>query len=209
MKRGYTVEQYREMRARIRDIVPECAVSSDFIVGFCGETDKDFELTCELVREQRFKNSFIFKYSERPGTKGAERYPDDVPEPVKKNRNNDLLEIQNAISEEDNQPFLGRDVEVLVEGPSKTGAKQDAADPQVQLTGRTLCDRIVVFEGNRRQIGHVLPSTVYDANGHTQVPHIGVLKKSCHLGKIASKSMRLVNFGRVPLVGWTSYYTVL
>jgi len=172
MKRGYTVEDYREMMARIRHWLPNAAVTSDFIVGFCGETDKDFELTCELVREQRFKNSFIFKYSERPGTKGAERYPDDVPEPVKKNRNNDLLEIQNAISEEDNQPFLGRDVEVLVEGPSKTGAKQDAADPQVQLTGRTLCDRIVVFEGNRRQIGQVLPITVYDANAHTLFGHV-------------------------------------
>ena len=105
----------------------------------------------------RFKNSFIFKYSERPGTKGAELYPDDVPEEVKKRRNNELLAMQNAISEEDNQPLIGRQVEVLVEGPSKNGqkARRQTADV-LQLIGRTHCDRIVVFDGNRRQIGQML-----------------------------------------------------
>ena len=119
MKRGYTVEEYREMLARIHDIVPDAAVTSDFIVGFCGETEDDFQATVELLREGRFKNSFIFKYSERPGTKGAELYADDVPEEVKRRRNNELLAIQSEISEADNQAFLGREVEVLVEGPSK------------------------------------------------------------------------------------------
>lgn len=168
MKRGYTIEDYREMMDRIRARIPDAAVTSDFIVGFCGETEADFQLTYELVREQRFKNSFIFKYSERPGTRGAELFPDDVPEEDKKRRNNELLALQNAISEEDNQAFLGRDVEVLVEGLSKAGAKQAEPDQQqVQLTGRTMCDRIVVFEGNRRQVGEVLPITIYDANAHT------------------------------------------
>ena len=168
MKRGYTVEDYRDMMDRIRARIPDAAVTSDFIVGFCGETEEDFQLTFDLVREQRFKNSFIFKYSERPGTRGAELYPDDVPEEVKKRRNNELLALQNAISEEDNQPFLGRDVEVLVEGLSKAGVKHAEPDAQqVQLTGRTMCDRIVVFEGNRRQIGETLPVTIYDANAHT------------------------------------------
>jgi tRNA-2-methylthio-N6-dimethylallyladenosine synthase len=167
MKRGYTVEQYREMLARVRETVPDAAVTSDFIVGFSGETEEDFQATCELVREARFKNSFIFKYSERPSTKAAQRLPDDVPEAVKKRRNNELLAIQNAISEEDNQPFIGRTVEVLVEGPSKASLKQDDQGPQLQLTGRTHCDRIVVFEGNRRQIGELLPVVVYDANAFT------------------------------------------
>ncbi|MCG8451197.1 MAG: tRNA (N6-isopentenyl adenosine(37)-C2)-methylthiotransferase MiaB [Pirellulales bacterium] len=167
MKRGYTVEEYLEMMERIREWLPEAAVTSDFIVGFCGETEEDFQLTCDIVRQQRFKNSFIFKYSERPGTKGAELYPDNVPEEVKKRRNNELLVMQNAISEEDNQPFLGREVEVLVEGPSKASVKQEVAGEQVQLTGRTMCDRIVVFDGNRRQIGQILPITIYDANAHT------------------------------------------
>lgn len=167
MKRGYTVEDYLEMMARIKEWLPEAAVTSDFIVGFCGETDEDFQMTYDIVREQRFKNSFIFKYSERPGTKGADLYPDDIPEEVKKRRNNTLLELQNQISEEDNQPFIGRDVEVLIEGLSKASLKQDSQDEQVQLTGRTMCDRIVVFEGNRRQIGQTLPVTIYDANAHT------------------------------------------
>ncbi len=167
MKRGYTAEEYREMLARTVATVPGAAVSSDFIVGFCGETEEDFQQTCDLVRESRFKNSFIFKYSERPGTKGADRYEDDVPEDLKKRRNNDLLAIQNAISEEDNQPLIGRQVEILVEGPSKASQKRGEAGPLLQLTGRTTCDRIVVFEGNRRQIGELLDVMIYDANAFT------------------------------------------
>ncbi len=168
MKRGYTIEDYREMMDRIRTLIPDAAVTSDFIVGFSGETEDDFQLTCKLVHEQRFKNSFIFKYSERPGTKGAELFPDDVPEDVKKRRNNELLAMQNMISEVDNHSFLGRNVEVLVEGPSKASEKSDEPNAQqLQLTGRTLCDRIVVFDGNRRQIGQTLPITIYDANAHT------------------------------------------
>ena len=167
MKRGYTVEDYLEMMCRIREWIPNAAVTSDFIVGFSGETEDDFQQSIDIVRRQRFKNSFIFKYSERPGTKGAELYPDDVDEEVKKRRNNELLALQNKISEEDNQMFLGRDVEVLVEGPSKASVRQEESGEQVQLTGRTMCDRIVVFDGNRRQIGQTLPITVYDANAHT------------------------------------------
>jgi tRNA-2-methylthio-N6-dimethylallyladenosine synthase len=168
MKRGYSVEDYREMFGRIRETVPGYAVTSDFIVGFCGETDADFEQTVALVEECRFKNSFIFKYSERPGTKGAELFRDDVPEDVKRRRNIELLAIQNRISEEDNQAFLGRTFEVLVEGPSKDARKHTQPDsPLAQLVGRTHCDRIVVFEGNRRQIGELILVTIYDANAHT------------------------------------------
>jgi len=178
MKRGYTVEEYREMLARIRATIPGAAVTSDFIVGFCGETEADFEQTVELVRESRFKNSFIFKYSPRPGTKGAELFADDVPEEVKRRRNNDLLAVQNQISEEDNQPLVGREVEVLVEGPSKkqsAGGRQQEAGGEhshdvsgpLQLVGRTHCDRIVVFDGNPRQIGQILPVAIYDASAFT------------------------------------------
>jgi tRNA-2-methylthio-N6-dimethylallyladenosine synthase len=168
MKRGYTVEEYREMLSRVRGAIADVAVTSDFIVGFCGETDEDFQATVELVRESRFKNSFIFKYSERPGTKSAQLFPDDVPEDVKRRRNNELLAVQNAISEEDNLPLVGRQVEVLVEGPSKSAARQhDHDSDQLQLVGRTHCDRIVVFDGNRRQIGQLLPIAVYDANAFT------------------------------------------
>ncbi len=128
MKRGYTVGEYREMMARVREMLPDCAVSSDFIVGFCGETEASFQKSMEAVREFRFKNSFIFKYSPRPGTKAHELYPDDVPEAVKRRRNNELLALQTEISEEDNAEFIGRTVEVLVEGPSKkaAGGKESA-----------------------------------------------------------------------------------
>jgi tRNA-2-methylthio-N6-dimethylallyladenosine synthase len=170
MKRGYTVEQYRDMMALVREVLPSAAVSSDFIVGFCGETDDDYRRTVELVEECRFKNSFIFKYSERPGTKGAELLTDDVPLDVKKRRNNHLLQVQNRICEEDNQAFIGRTVDVLIEGPSKqtNGDPSSEHSPgEVQMTGRTPCDRIVVFPGNRRQAGQILPVTIYDVSAHT------------------------------------------
>ena len=178
MKRGYTVEQYREMLACIREEIPSAAVTSDFIVGFCGETEEDFALTCDLVRESHFKNSFIFKYSERPGTKGADRYPDDIPAKVKKDRNNKLLSIQNVISEEINQQKIGCEYEVLVEGPSKSAQKQEQNGNRLQLTGRTMTDDIVVFDGNLRQMGQLLPVTIYDANaftlfGEVRTEHVG------------------------------------
>jgi tRNA-2-methylthio-N6-dimethylallyladenosine synthase len=168
MKRGYTVEDYLEMMERIRETIPGVAVSSDFIVGFCGETEEDFRGTVDLLTRCRFKNSFIFKYSERPGTKAAERIPDDVPLEVKRRRNHELLAIQNAISMEDNQQFIGRQVEVLVEGPSKAaGGNDPLPGRELQMTGRTRCDRIVVFPGNLRQAGALLPVTIYDTHSHT------------------------------------------
>jgi len=140
MKRGYTVEDYREMMSRIREILPDCAVSSDFIVGFCGETDEAFQCSLEAVREFRFKNSFIFKYSPRPGTKAFDLYADDVPEDVKKARNNELLRVQNEISEEDNAGFIGRRVEVLVEGPSKKAQALLADAPTAADSGTARAD---------------------------------------------------------------------
>jgi len=98
MNRHYTAAHYREMTDRIYGMIPDATLTSDFIVGFCGETDEDFEQTVELVKYCRFRNSFIFKYSERAGTKAAELYADDVPEDVKKYRNNRLLEVQIDIS---------------------------------------------------------------------------------------------------------------
>lgn len=126
MKRGYTLADYREMMERIHRILPGCAVSSDFIVGFCGETEENFQKSIAAIREFRFKNSFIFKYSPRPGTKAYELFEDDVPEEVKRRRNNELLAVQNEISEEDNAEFIGRRVEVLVEGPSKRSRGSDS-----------------------------------------------------------------------------------
>ena len=99
------------------------AISSDFIVGFCGETEEQFQRTCDLVRTAGFKNSFIFKYSPRPGTKADELHADDVPEEVKKRRNNELLALQNAVSLADHRDRVGQTVAVLAEGPSKNFLK--------------------------------------------------------------------------------------
>ncbi len=165
MKRNYTAGFYRDMLARCREKVPGVAVSSDFIVGFCGETEASFAKTVELVREAKFKNSFIFKYSERPGTKAAGRYPDDVPEEVKKRRNNDLLAVQNANSLADHRTWIGKSVEVLVEGPSRHGER--TAGPLRQLTGRTMTDHIAVFDGSDRLIGRTVTVDVTDASAFT------------------------------------------
>ena len=166
MKRTYTVELYREMLARCREKVPGVAVTSDFIVGFCGETEEQFQKSMDIVRESKFKNSFIFKYSTRPGTTAAELYADDIPEEVKKRRNNDLLAVQNVNCLEDHLQRVGSVVEVLVEGPSKIGERQPGPGPR-QLTGRTTTDHIVVFEGNDRLIGQMIKLRVDEASPFT------------------------------------------
>ncbi len=135
MKRGYTTADYARMMDRIRSIVPDCAVSSDFIVGFCGESEASFQKSMDAVREYRFKNSFIFKYSPRRGTKAFDLYADDIPEDIKKRRNNELLDLQNIISEEDNAALIGQTVQVLVEGPSKWTVKGLTPDTTHTLPG--------------------------------------------------------------------------
>jgi len=167
MKRGYTVEQYREMLAAIRETIPGAAVTSDFIVGFPGETEEDYRQTVELVRHARFKNNFIFKYSPRPKTRAFDLYEDDVPEGVKRRRNNDLLALQNAISLEENQRWVGRQAEILVEGPSKVARKRAEHGRDLQLVGRTVCDRIVVLDGPEELTGRILSVTIEKADAFT------------------------------------------
>ena len=169
MNRGHTVAEYRELIERIRAKLAgqEFELASDFIVGFCGEREEDFEATAALIRWARFKNSFIFKYSPRPGTAAfdaaqrdpAGRFADDVPEAVKRRRNNALLTVQAEVSRAVHQGYVGRTVEVFVEALSDK-AHLDAPEDQaadrprgVQLTGRTQGDLIVVFafEGDRAQ----------------------------------------------------------
>ena len=166
MKRGYTIGHYMEMLGRVREAIPQAAVTSDFIVGFCGETDAEFQLTLDLVQTVGFKNSFIFKYSPRPGTKAHERLPDDVPEEVKKERNRLLLEAQAEASLADNQRFLGTRQQVLVEGLSTRDEKRAVdvgPDGVAQLTGRTMCDRIVVFDAPVRLVGRLVDIDIHEA----------------------------------------------
>ncbi|MBC7354545.1 MAG: TRAM domain-containing protein, partial [Thermogutta sp.] len=184
---GYTVEQYDEMLATIREIVPEAAVTSDFIVGFCGETEQDFEETVRLVEAARFKNSFIFKYSPRPGTKAYELFPDDVPDEVKRRRNNELLAIQNRISLEENQRFIGQTVEVLVEGPSKMAERQSATpSSSLQLSGRTVCDRIVVFEGPADLAGQFVKVTIKEVSPVTLFGELSLVKQDMHADRLGA-----------------------
>jgi tRNA-2-methylthio-N6-dimethylallyladenosine synthase len=153
------------MMARIRETVPGASVSSDFIVGFCGETEASFERSLWLLERSRFKNSFIFKYSTRPGTKADTLYADDIPDDVKKRRNNDLLVAQTAISQQLNREFIGQEIDVLVEGPSERAVKGLAErGPVPLLTGRTRCDRIAVFPGADRLIGRFVTVRVLDAS---------------------------------------------
>jgi tRNA-2-methylthio-N6-dimethylallyladenosine synthase len=125
MNRGYTVSEYLEFIDRVRHFLhqPEIArpvgISSDFIIGFPTETDEDFEATASLIRRARFKNSFIFKYSPRPGTVAFDKLHDDVPEPVKRTRNTTLLALQNDVSDQVAREYVGQTLRVFVEGPSK------------------------------------------------------------------------------------------
>lgn len=182
MNRGYSVEKYREVCQQIRETVPGAAITSDFIVGFCDETEEDFEQTVQLVKDIRFKNSFIFKFSPREGTKAFELWADNVPEETKRRRNNELLAVQNQISTEDSESFIGKNVEILVEGTSKNAMKLPllgesvseeerlpaSANPEmVQLTGRTPCDRIVVFDGPRSLIGQMKTVQIVKASPFT------------------------------------------
>jgi tRNA-2-methylthio-N6-dimethylallyladenosine synthase len=167
MKRMYTVAFYEDMLARVKATIADVAVSSDFIVGFCGEDEASFARTVGLLERSRFKNSFIFKYSARQGTKADQLYADDVPEAVKKRRNNDLLALQAAISLEDQRRLVGRTFDVLVEGPSQSTTRRAGWDGADQLTGRTACDRIMIFLGHERLIGRLVRVTVEEASAVT------------------------------------------
>jgi len=154
MNRRYTAAGYLDLLAKARDIVDGIAIAGDFIVGFSGETDADFAATVQLVEKAKYKNCFIFKYSPRPGTRADDKLADTVPAEVKKQRNIELLRVQNEISGEYNKRFLGRTLEVLAEGPSKKPHLDSAEHAgQPQLVGRTATDYIVVFNGPRSLAG--------------------------------------------------------
>ena len=155
MGRLYTVDRYRELAALARRKVPGIELSSDFIVGFPGETEEEFEDTMSLVREIELQNIYVFKYSVRPDT-AATHFDDDVPEEEKRRRNNALLALQLSISERRNAALVGTTQEVLVDGPSKTDASR--------LAGRTRTDRIVIADGlTECAIGRLVPIRIESA----------------------------------------------
>lgn len=137
MNRKYTREHYLERIGKIREILPDCSITTDVIAGFCSETEEDHALTISLFKEVRFDGAFMFQYSERPGTKASRRYPDDVPQQVKTARLNEIIALQNAISLERNRECIGKSFKVLVEGRSKRSDKE--------LVGRTSQNKTCVF----------------------------------------------------------------
>lgn len=174
MNRGYTCEQYMEIINKAREIVPDIAVASDFIVGFPGETDEDFQKSIELIEKAQFKNSYIFKYSPRPGTRADEKLADDIPAEIKKQRNIDLLAVQEKVSIEINQKFVGKTVKVLVEGMSKKGHLNGTSEREhPQLISRTAGEFIVVFDGPASLTGQFTGVNITRASALTLFGKLG------------------------------------
>jgi tRNA-2-methylthio-N6-dimethylallyladenosine synthase len=156
MHRAYTAEKYVDLVQRIRNARDGIAITTDIIVGFPGETDYDYKHTRDLVEALQFDNAFVFRYSPRCDTPAAEM-GDQIDEHIKEERNQDLLRIVNESTRRAGERLVGRAVDVLCEGPSKTNP--------TRLMGRTRTNKIVVFEGNEKLIGEIVDVQVQRANG--------------------------------------------
>ena len=171
MNRGHTIAEYRELLERVHEFLPDAEIATDLITGFPTETEADHRATLDLLRTAQFKNSFIFKYSPRPGTAAITRFEDDVPDAVKKRRNAELLEAQSQASAAVHAKYPGRTVEVFVEGVSSKARKAAAGsfpgsaavslgwqpeEEVVQLSGRTGGDLIVMFDADPSLVGTIV-----------------------------------------------------
>lgn len=137
MNRTYTKEWYLNKVKRIKEIMPDCAISSDIIVGFCTETEEDHQDTLDVMRQSKYEYAYMFAYSERPGTLAAKRYQDDVSEADKKKRLDEIIALQAHLSLESNLQDVGKTFEVLVEGDSKKSNKD--------WCGRNSQNKMIVF----------------------------------------------------------------
>jgi tRNA-2-methylthio-N6-dimethylallyladenosine synthase len=147
MHRGYTREKFIGITKKLRAARPGIGISTDIIVGFPGETEEDFEETLLLAREVEFDQAYIFKYSPRRDTPAADM-PNQVPQRVREERNQTLLQTINEIALRKYKDFVGRQTQILVEGPSKKNP--------ARMTGRTRCNRIVLFDGGERHRGQIM-----------------------------------------------------
>lgn len=164
MNRKYTVAGYLERIEKIREIVPEAAITTDIIAGFCSETEEDHRATLELMQKVRFDSAFMFQYSQRPGTKAARHFPDDVPPEVKARRLNEIIELQSAISLERNRECVGQTYEVLIEGTSK----RDSGS----LFGRTSSNKVCVFPALGHHPGEYVKINVESCTSATLLGNI-------------------------------------
>jgi tRNA-2-methylthio-N6-dimethylallyladenosine synthase len=158
MKRGHTVAEYREKIAGLRKHRPDISLSSDFIVGFPGETEQDFEDTMTLIRDLDFDQSFSFIYSARPGTPASD-LQDELPLEAKKERLMRLQEQVNSQARRISRAMVGSRQRILVEGVSKKDSRQ--------LAGRTENNRVVNFDGAPRMIGHLIDVEITEALSHS------------------------------------------
>ena len=158
MRRGYTRGRFLDLIGKLRKVQPLMGITTDFIVGFPGETEEDFEQTLSLVREADFDNAYIFKYSPRKETPAA-AMPDQVPQAVREERNQCLLALMNEVGKGKYAALVGRPAQILVEGPSKKNP--------ARLMGRTRCNKIVVFDGADRQRGRLLDVLITRAGSFT------------------------------------------
>ena len=159
MNRKYTREWYLGRVKALRDICPDVAITSDLFTGFCGETEEDFRQTLSLMEEVGYDASFMFRYSERPGTVAATHMKDDVPEEVKIDRLNRMIELQNRLSRRSNLRDVGKTFEVLVEGRSKRSADD--------YCGRTSQNKMVVFPKGDARPGEFVKVKITDASSAT------------------------------------------
>jgi len=158
MHRGYTSAKYLALVESIRSVRPDIAVTTDVIVGFPGETDDDYGLTRELVQRVGFDNAFIFRYSPRKDTPAA-TMEEHVSEEVKEARNKDLLAVVDMLAKAKSEELVGKHVQVLCEGPSKSNPDR--------LSGRTPGNKIVVMEGGNRHIGQLFDVKITRSTGFT------------------------------------------
>ena len=159
MNRKYTREWYLDRIAAIRRILPECAISTDLFCGFHSETEEDFQETLSLMREVGYDSAYLFKYSERPGTYAAKHLEDDVPEEVKVRRLQEMIDLQNELSEESNLRDIGKVFEVLIEGYSKRSREQ--------LFGRTSQNKVVIFDKKNFHVGQFIRVKIQRASSAT------------------------------------------
>ncbi len=161
MNRKYTREWYLDRIAAIRRAIPDCGISTDLFTGFHNETEEDFQETLSLMREVGFDSSFMFKYSERPGTLASRTMPDNVPEDVKIERLNRMIALQNELSRESNLRDVGKEFEVLVEGVSKRSTEQ--------MVGRTSQNKTAVFPRGNCRVGELVRVRVLESTSATLI----------------------------------------
>jgi len=159
MNREYTREWYMDRISAIRSIIPGCAVSTDIITGFCTETEEDHLETLSLMEWAGYDFAYMFKYSERPGTRAARKYRDDVPEETKTRRLNEIISLQNKLSSRSKKQDIGRIFEVLIEDFSKRSKDH--------LSGRTSQNKVVVFPGNDRKKGEYVSVKIESSTSAT------------------------------------------